>query len=80
MFDDALVTTARIFDRRSRALSRGAIGDGVDGRSRDGRFLRQAERALLAQLGGELGFTQQTLVRRAARLMLAAEKMALRGF
>jgi len=58
-----------------RALSRGAVGDLVDARSKEGRFLKQAEAELLAQIGGEPSFTQRTLVRRAARLMLAAEKL-----
>lgn len=68
-------TRSSAFGARSRALSRGAIGEGVDGRSREGRFLRQAERALLDQIGGEASFTQRTLIRRAARLMLAAEAL-----
>ena len=58
----------------SRALSRGAVGDGLDGRSREGRFIRQAERELLNQLGGDPPFAQRALVRHAVRLMLAAEK------
>ena len=66
---------ARGLGPHSRLLSRGAIGEGVDGRSREGRFLRQAERALLNQIGGEPSFTQHTLIRRAARLMLAAETL-----
>ena len=57
----------------SRSLSRGTVGDAVDGRSREGRFLRQSERGLLDQLGGEALFTQRALIRRAARLMLAVE-------
>ena len=58
-----------------RALTRGAVGDVMDGRSKEARFLRQAEAALLDQLGGDPPFTQRQLVRRAARLMLAAEKL-----
>jgi hypothetical protein len=52
-----------------------AVIAALDGRSREGRFLRQAERELLDQIGGEPGFAQRALVRRAARLMLAAEKV-----
>lgn len=68
-------TKVRLFGPQSRALARGAVGDDVDGRSREGRFLRQAEQSLLNQLGGDLSFTQLALVRRAARLMLAAEML-----
>ena len=57
----------------SRALARGAVGDLVDVRSKEGRFLKQAEAELLAQLGGNAPFAQRALIRRAARLMLATE-------
>src|SRR4051794_35392496 len=59
----------------SRAIMRGAIGDLVDGRSKEARFLRQVETELLEQLGGEVGFAQRQLVRRAARLMLQLERL-----
>lgn len=59
----------------SRSLHRGAIGDSLDGRSREGRFLRQAERELLAQIGGEPTFAQKLLVRRVAKMTFLAEKL-----
>lgn len=59
----------------SRALTRGAVGAGVDGRSREGRFLRQSEKELLAHIGGEPSFAQRLLVRRIAKMMLLAEKL-----
>jgi hypothetical protein len=59
----------------SKALTRGAIGDRVDGRSREGRFLRDAETQLLDQIGSEPSFSQRLLVRRIAKMMLLAEKL-----
>jgi hypothetical protein len=53
----------------SRSIARGSLGD-LDGRSREGRFLRHAERGLIAQIGGEPSFAQTLLVRRIARTML----------
>lgn len=58
----------------SKSLSRGAVGDTIDGRSREGRFLRQAEAELVAQLGREASFGERLLIRRIARAMLQLEK------
>jgi hypothetical protein len=57
----------------SRVLRRGALGDQIDARSREGRFLRVCEAELLAQIGAEPTFAQKMLVRRAARAMLRLE-------
>jgi hypothetical protein len=57
----------------SRVLRRGSLGDQVDGRSKEGRFLRDVERELLAPLGPEPSFGQRLLARRAARLALQLE-------
>ncbi len=59
----------------SRALGRGALGDDLDGRSPEGRFVRQAERELLAQLGRQPTFAETVLIHRAVRLMLTAAKL-----
>jgi hypothetical protein len=64
--------TARL-GPHSRALRRGVVGDQIDGRSREGRFLRAAEAELIAHVGGEPSFTQRLLIRRAARAMLRLE-------
>jgi hypothetical protein len=56
-----------------RALSRGAIGDTLDGRSREAKFIRRIERELFAQIGEPRHFTQTLLIRRAARVMLQLE-------
>jgi len=56
-----------------RALRRGVIGDAIDGRSREGKFLRKCEAELVAQTGGEPSFAQRLLVRRIARAMLKLE-------
>jgi hypothetical protein len=58
---------------RSRVLRRGVLGDKVDGRSREGRFLTKCERELVAQVGGAPSFTQRLLIRRLARGMLRLE-------
>ena len=57
----------------SRALTRGAVGDAVDGRSREGRFLRQTEAELIAQLRREPSFGERVLIRRVARGLLQLE-------
>jgi hypothetical protein len=57
----------------SRTLSRGSLGDTVDGRSREGRFLLRVERSLVEQVGGAPSFTQTLLIRRLARAMLRLE-------
>ena len=64
--------TARV-GPHSRALRRGVVGDQIDGRSREGRFLRAAEAELIAHVGGSPSFTQRLLIRRAARAMLRLE-------
>ena len=66
---------ARKLGPYSRVLTRGAIGGEVDGRSREGRFLRQTEVELLAQLGREPNFTEKLLIRRVCKMMLLAEKL-----
>ena len=47
-----------------RIEGRWAIGDAIDGRSREGKFLRKCEAELLAQVGGEPSF--DTAPKRAA--------------
>jgi hypothetical protein len=56
-----------------RALRRGVIGDAIDGRSREGKFLRKCEAELVAQVGGHPSFAQRLLIRRIARAMLKLE-------
>jgi hypothetical protein len=55
------------------AFSRGSVGDTIDGRSREGKFLRRVEAELVAQVGDEPSFAQSLLIRRAARSMLQLE-------
>jgi len=57
----------------SRVLRRGVLGDKLDGRSREGRFLLKCERELTAQVGGDPSFTQQILIRRMSRALLRLE-------
>ena len=63
----------RQLSAESRVLRRGVLGDRVDGRSREGRFLTKIERELVAQLGGQPSFTQKLLIRRLSRAMLRLE-------
>jgi hypothetical protein len=56
----------------SRVLRRGVLGDRVDGRSREGRFLTKIERELTRQIG-QPSFTQKLLIRRLSRAMLRLE-------
>jgi hypothetical protein len=53
----------------SRPLRRGVLGD-LDGRSKEGRFLKTIERDLFQQVGGSPSVGQQLLIRRIAMLML----------
>ena len=57
----------------SRAIERGAIGWAIDGRSREGRFLRAYEAMLIKHLGGKPSAVHLEVVRRAARLALHLE-------
>jgi hypothetical protein len=63
----------RALSAESRVVRRGVLGDRVDGRSREGRFLSQIERSLVAQVGGSPSFTQKLLIRRLARASLRLE-------
>jgi hypothetical protein len=57
----------------SRTLCRGAIGASIDGRSREGRFLRMYEAELIVHVGGAPSTTQRILITRASRLALRLE-------
>jgi hypothetical protein len=59
----------------SRSIDRGAVGGAIDGRSREGRFLRSYERQLTEHIGGKPSVTQRCLIQRAARLALHLELM-----
>jgi len=56
----------------SRVFGRGAVGK-LDGRSREGRYLRAVEAELLEHVGPAATVTQRILVGRAARAMLRLE-------
>lgn len=76
----AKVTRGTTQDRKrlgpySRGLHRAAIGQIVDGRSREGRFLRAYEAMLVQHLGGAPNGVQRQLIARAARLALYVEIM-----
>ena len=54
----------------SKAVIRGSVGDMIDGRSREGRYLRHCEVELTKHVGGNPSFVQKLLITRAARAML----------
>lgn len=56
----------------SRTIRRGSLGSDLDGRSREGKFVRRVELELVDQIGAPT-FTQVLAIRRIARLMLQAE-------
>ena len=58
-----------------RSLERGVLGDGINGRSREGKFLRRVEAELVAHVGGNPSFPQTLLIRRVSRAMLRLELM-----
>ena len=59
----------------SRAIDRGVLGSAVDGRSKEGRFLRRYEAMLVEHVGGNPTIAQRELITRAARLALHLELM-----
>lgn len=61
----------------SKPLRRGVLGD-IDGRSKEGRFLRTIEYDLIEQVGGSPSVGQQLLIRRIARAMLMLEILDLK--
>jgi hypothetical protein len=56
----------------SRLIDRGALGC-IDGNSREGKYLRAYERALVEHVGGRPSATQRALITRTARLALHLE-------
>ena len=58
----------------SRAVQRGAVSDVVDGRSREGKYLRRIEAELLAQMGASPTFSAKLLIRQISVMMLRLEE------
>jgi hypothetical protein len=58
----------------SSLIDRGALG-AINGRTREGRFLRAYEQALVEHCGGNPSVTQRALISRTARLALHLELM-----
>lgn len=57
----------------SRALRRGSLGNDIDGRSAEGRYLKRCETELIAQLSREPSFAERLLIKRICRAMLRLE-------
>ena len=58
----------------SRLIDRGALGS-IHGNTREGKFLRAYEQALIEHVGGKPSITQRALITRTARLALHLELM-----
>src|SRR5689334_18426168 len=56
----------------SALIDRGALGT-INGRSREGKFLRAYEKMLVEHVGGQPSVTQRALISRTARLALHLE-------
>ena len=54
----------------SRKLRRGAIGASLDGRSAEGRFIRDLEQQLVEHVGGKPSITQRLLIDRIIKIRL----------
>jgi hypothetical protein len=88
-FNPPRLSTASSPDRRrfgpySRALRRGVIGSSaIDGRSTEGRYLRDLEAQLIAHCGGSPSITQKLLIERLVRTTIQLnaldEKLAAAG-
>ena len=63
-------------------LKKGALGETIDGRTREGKFVTQIEAELLASLNGQATAAQKLAIRRISRLMLQSELLdtKLRAF
>lgn len=61
----------------SKRLHRGAIGDCVDGRSAEGRFIRDLERQLIDHCGGapSITITQKLLIDRVVKIRLQLDAL-----
>jgi hypothetical protein len=59
----------------SRKLRRGAIGASVDGRSAEGRFIRDLERQLVDHVGGEPSVLQRLLIDRLVKVRLQLDAL-----
>jgi hypothetical protein len=60
----------------SRVLRRGVIGtSAIDGRSREGRYLRDLEAQLIAHSGGAPSITQRLLIERVTRTTVQLNKL-----
>jgi hypothetical protein len=59
----------------SRRLHRGAIGNLVDGRSAEGRFIRHLEAELIAHVGGAPTIAQRMLIDRAIKIRLQLDAL-----
>src|SRR5947207_15763774 len=64
----------------SKLIDRGAIGGAIDGRSREGRFLRAFEAMLVEHLGHPPSITQRVIISRAARTALHLELLDEQSF
>src|SRR3954452_3274407 len=75
MMTEKSPTDRRRLGPYSRKLQRGAIGDLVDGRSAEGRFIRNLEAELTAHVGGSPTITQRLLIDRIIKVRLQLDAL-----
>ena len=73
MVENSSPKQTRRIGPHSRAFARGSLGDVIDGRSKEGRFIRRYERDMIDQLGGSPTTAQLLLIRRVARAAVQME-------
>ncbi|HEX3861080.1 MAG TPA: hypothetical protein VHY35_05255 [Stellaceae bacterium] len=59
----------------SRKLRRGAIGSSTDGRSAEGRFIRDLEAQLIAHVGGSPSIAQKLLIDRIIKTTMQVDAL-----
>jgi len=57
----------------ARKLHRGVVGDTIDGRSIEGRFIRNLEAEMIKHIGGEPNIGQRLLIDRVIKIQLQLE-------
>ena len=79
MITAASAATRRIVMPHCRALRRGVIGDAIDGRSKEGKFLRRCEAELVAHVGSSPSFAQKRRRRRREAALRRRGEHGVRG-
>jgi hypothetical protein len=76
----AAPTVSRPVSPYGQHIDCGAVGCEIDGRSREGRFIRSYESTLVEHIGGDPSVTQKMIIARATRIALHLELLDERVF